>query len=145
MKHIFIFFSFLLIASSCSNDDSTETQVSFIEITKVSLSSDKKIPKSNLVIKDVPAWNSLKSKISPNEISEFKETNVDFTKYQIIAVVDQVYVNGGHTIDITKITQNNTTVIIKVENLRTGDATTVITQPYHIIKIAKTDKTIVFK
>ncbi|MDQ6471224.1 protease complex subunit PrcB family protein [Flavobacterium sp. LHD-80] len=145
MKHIITLLCILLMASSCSNDDSASSQISFSEITKESFTTDKKMPKSNLVIKDVTAWNSLLSKISPAEVSNFKETNIDFSKYQIIAVIDMVYGNGGHTIDITKITQNSNAIIIKVENLRTGDLTSVITQPYHIVKIAKSKKTVIFK
>ncbi|MHC0439433.1 protease complex subunit PrcB family protein [Flavobacterium sp. 3-210] len=145
MKQIIILLSIIFIASSCSSEDATSSQVSYSEITKESYSSDKKIPKSNLVIKDLPAWNSLLSKISPAEVSNFKETNIDFSKYQIIAVFDEVRKSGGYSIDITKISQSNSQIIVKVEQLNKGNLTSVITQPFHIIKIAKSNKKVVFK
>ncbi len=145
MKQIIILLSIIFIASSCSSDDAGSSQVSYSEITKESYSSDKKIPKSNLVIKDVAAWNSLLSKISPAEVSNFKETNIDFTKYQVIAVFDEVHNSGGYSIDITKITQSNSEITVKVEQLKKGDLTSVVTQPFHIVKITKSNKAVVFK
>ncbi|WP_431243409.1 protease complex subunit PrcB family protein [Flavobacterium sp. P21] len=73
------------------------------------------------------------------------DVTVDFTKYQVIAVFDEVHNYGGYSIDITKVTESKIQTIIKVEKLLKGNLTTVITQPYHIIKIAKSNKTVVFK
>jgi len=149
MKQIITLFSILFLLTGCNNDndDSKQSVVEFSVIAQgdPSPSLAQNIFKSNLVIKDTESWDNLLSKMSIYEISRFTETNIDFSKYQVIVVFDQVYSNGGHSIDITKITEDHNTVFVKVEKLLKGNATTVVTKPYHIVKIAKTEKKAVFK
>jgi len=149
MKQLITFFSILFLLAGCNNDNEHSKQ-STVEFSVVaqgnpSPSQTQNISKSNLVIKDTESWNSLLSKMSTYETSRFSENNIDFTNYQIIVVFDQVYSNGGHSIDITKITEDYYSVFVKVEKLNKGNDATVVTQPYHIVKIAKTTKNIVFK
>lgn len=151
MKQIIAFFSILFLLTGCSNDDSNQSNQTTVPFSVIAQSDtfpdDENFPKSNLVIKDAQAWTAFMTKINAtnNETGRFTETNIDFTKYQIIAVVDKIYKNGGHSIDITKITEGSNHVIVKVEKLNTGNIATVITQPYHIVKIARTSKKVVFK
>lgn len=149
MKQIITLFSFLFLLTSCSNDNnSNQSDVSFSTVVQKDLSpSDQKpIAETKVVIKDAQAWNAFITKISVvNEESKyFIDTNIDFTKFQIIAVIDQKYLNGGHTIDITKIAENKNNIYVKVEKLHTGNIATVLTQPYHIVKIAKSSKKVIF-
>lgn len=149
MKQIITLFAILLLLAGCSNDDSNQSNITFSVIAQKDLSpSDQKpILETKVVIKDTPAWNAFTTQLNVvnEETKFFSETNIDFTKYQIIAVIDQKYLNGGHSIDITKITENNNSISVKVEKLHTGNIATVITQPYHIVKIAKSSKKVVFK
>jgi len=149
MKQIITLFSFLFLLTSCSNDsNSNQSDVSFSTVVQKDLSpSDQKpIAETKVVITDSQAWNAFITKISVvNEESKyFIDTNIDFTKFQIIAVIDQKYLNGGHTIDITKIAENKNKIYVKVEKLHTGNIATVLTQPYHIVKIAKSSKKVIF-
>lgn len=149
MKQIITLFSFLFLLTSCSNDsNSNQSDVSFSTVVQKDLSpSDQKpIAATKVVITDTQAWNAFITKISVvNEESKyFIDTNIDFTKFQIIAVIDQKYLNGGHTIDITKIAENKNKIYVKVEKLHTGNIATVLTQPYHIVKIAKSSKEVIF-
>jgi len=149
MKQIITLFSFLFLLTSCSNDNnSNQSDVSFSTVVQKDLSpSDQKpIAETKVVITDAQAWNAFITKISVvNEESKyFIDTNIDFTKFQIIAVIDQKYLNGGHTIDITKIAENKNKIYVKVEKLHTGNIATVLTQPYHIVKIAKSSKKVIF-
>ena len=149
MKQIITLFSFLFLLTSCSNDNnSNQSDVSFSTVVQKDLSpSDQKpIAETKVVITDAQAWNAFITKISVvNEESKyFIDTNIDFTKFQIIAVIDQKYLNGGHTIDITKIAENKNNIYVKVEKLHTGNIATVLTQPYHIVKIAKSSKKVIF-
>ncbi|PTT16757.1 hypothetical protein DBR27_02055, partial [Flavobacterium sp. HMWF030] len=135
MKQIITLFSFLFLLTSCSNDNnSNQSDVSFSTVVQKDLSpSDQKpIAETKVVITDAQAWNAFITKISVvNEESKyFIDTNIDFTKFQIIAVIDQKYLNGGHTIDITKIAENKNKIYVKVEKLHTGNIATVLTQPY---------------
>lgn len=105
------------------------------------------ISKQNTVIKNSLDWNELMDKInSVNNVTErFSETNIDFSSYTIIAVFDEIKMNGGHSIDITDVTENDKNIIVTVENLLTGGMTTVITQPFHIVKIPKRNKPFIFE
>ena len=81
-----------------------------------------------------------------NNVSEtFIETEIKFSEYMIIAVFDEVKSNGGWSIDITNIEQQANRISITVTNLKTGNASSVITQPYQIVKIPVSDKEIVFE
>jgi len=155
------FFCILFLLASCSNDNNAgskqsnpesilpptvESPVQFSLIAKGDhFNGNYKNTKVNLVIKDEVAWNNLKSAMTTYSLSTFTETSIDFTKYQIIAVFDQIRMSGGHTIDITSITEDKKTTTVKVENIKAGDLTSVVTQPFHIVKINKTEKNIDFK
>lgn len=150
MKQIIFIFSILFVFASCNSDDSdnNSSNVTYSEIIKGDNYNGKDSnPKGNLVIKDQTTWNDVLSKMNlilpANMI--FPDTNIDFTKYQVIAVFDQVRNYGGYSIDITKITETRNRIIVKVEQLKPGGIATVITQPYHIIKMPKSDKKIVFE
>jgi hypothetical protein len=152
MKQIITLFTILFLLTGCSNDDDDNNSGQSVEFTVIaqkdlSPSEQKEIPKTNFVIKNTQSWNSFIAKITGtnDETKYFAETNIDFTKYQIIAVVDQKYRNGGHSIDITKISENSNLITVKVEKLLKGNLTSVITQPYHIVKIAKSSKKVVFE
>ncbi|WP_163400217.1 protease complex subunit PrcB family protein [Flavobacterium fluviatile] len=151
MKQIITLFTILFLLTGCSNDndnnDSGQSDVEFKVIAQgdPSPSQTENISKSNFVVKNTESWNAFLSKMSSYETSKFTETSIDFTKYQIIIVFDQVYGNGGHSIDITKITENNNSIFVHVEKLLKGNIATVVTQPYHIVKIAKSPKKVVFK
>lgn len=105
------------------------------------------IAQQNLVISDSNSWHELIAKMDTvNNVSDdFPEKNINFSNYRIIAVFDTIYANGGHSIDITKITEDETHTYVKVENILTGDATSVMTQPFYIAKISKNNKLIVFE
>lgn len=149
MKQIFFIFSILLAFASCNSDDSDDksSNVTYSEILKGDIYNGKDSnSKANLVIKDEKSWNDVLSKMNlilPANVI-FPDTNVDFTKYQVIAVFDQMRNYGGYSIDITKITETRNRIIVKVEQLKPGGIAAVITQPYHIIKMPKSDKKIVF-
>ena len=147
MKQIVLFFIILFSLNSCCNDDSETIIVDTIGKNNLYGGGEEGISKSNLVINDSENWNNLITKMNSrsNVSNSFTETDIDFNKYQIIAVFDEVKYSGGYSIDIIDITENNGTVVIKIENLKKGDATSVITQPFHIIKIKKTNKEIVFE
>lgn len=127
---------------ACLQDDG------FTEIYKGELSGNgtEKIDKSNLVIKNQSEWSDLMNQMNRANpvIDNFTEINIDFDNYMIIAVFDDVKQNGGHSIDIVEITCNRNKIVISVRNLNNGNLTSVITQPFHIIKIPRTEKQITF-
>lgn len=148
MKQILFILSILFTLTSCSNDDSASSKVEFTELYHADyFAGDYNNPKANLVIKDLAEWNKLLAKLDLN-IKPWQNsisTDIDFEKYTVIAVIDEVRSYGGFSVDITKITQIDNRIVIKVERLNSGGTTTIITQPYHIVKIAKTNKEVVFE
>ncbi len=148
MKQIFLFFILLFALTSCDRDELPYSDVQYSAIAKGdSFPYDESVTPTFLVIKNTEAWNNLLAEMSaPNDlVKNFSETNIDFNKYQIIAVIDRTNGNGGHSIDIVKMSQNRKTIIVKVEKLKTGDLTSRLSRPYEIVKIEKTNKKVVFE
>ena len=116
-----------------------------ILIAKGNLSGSENIKKQNTVITatgsewddfvwTVPAFGPM-----PESIKD-----VDFNQYQVIAVVDVIHSNGGWSLDITDITEYDDKIVVTYSNLKTGNDTDALSQPYHIVKIPKSDKKIEF-
>jgi len=80
---------------------------------------------------------------SVNNVSDsFSEIDIDFDKYMIIAI----FVGMGANIiivEITSIIENETNITVLKQEIET--ISSVVTQPYHIVKIPISDKTIVFE
>lgn len=148
MKKIVLLLTLIIVG--CSSDDNQNYKnVNFSLIGQSQLYGNgvENIEKSNFVIEDTTSWNDLINKMNSVNIvsANFKEINIDFSQYQVIAVFDKIYGNSGHSIDILKIIENETGIIIVVNNLMTGDDTQVMTQPFHIVKIPKTERQINFE
>ena len=79
------------------------------------------------------------------DIDALEGVEVDFTAYDVIATVDEWHPNGGHLIDIASITNIDDVIIVSVEATGEGDGTTLVTQPFHIVKIQKTTLPITFE
>jgi hypothetical protein len=159
MRNLFLFLvSFSILG--CNNDDEQIPTPYPVTITstligKGDLNGSEGVLEQNTVINNEINWNNLKNQIDAQYIAiglgnyytgnNFEETTIDFDNFTVIAIFDQIYGNGGHSIDIADITENENNIIVTVENLQTGNVLSVITQPYHIVKIPKTTKPIVFE
>lgn len=75
----------------------------------------------------------------------FEGISVNFSKNQVIAIFDQVHSSGGHSIDVVEIIEYRECVIVRLDNYLKGDDTLVLTQPFQVITIANTQKSIVFE
>lgn len=148
------FLTLLFIASGilmgCNNDDNSNTiKVESTLIAKDNLfgNGNEGISKENMVITNTGTWNELITKMNTtnNVSNSFSEIDIDFSKYVVIAVFDEIKANGGHSLELN-IFSNTENIIVKITDLAPqGNATTVITQPYHIVKILKTNSPIVFE
>lgn len=105
------------------------------------------LSEQNLIIENQADWDGLMAQMnSVNTVSnQFSETKIDFSKYTVIAVFAKVKSSGGHSIEL-EITPTKETTIVNVSHLAPqGMATSVMTQPYAIVKIPKSDLPIVFQ
>lgn len=146
MRAIFLILV-LLITSSCSKNDNEFLP---IEITPTLISkgyffnSNYNPTRHNLIFNDSDEWEDFIANIwLVNPVPS--EANVDFNTYQVIAVIDEPRPNGGHSIDIISITENAENIIVVVDKLLNGDATTIPTRPYHFVKIPISNKEITFE
>ena len=148
MKRIILIFSILLAVTSCENEDLPNSDVQYSLIAKGdSFPNDESLAPRHLIIKDQKAWDRLitEMNVSTDLSKNFKEINIDFNKYQVIAVIDKTQNTDGHSIDIVEITENRNTIIVKVEKLKNGNSTLKLSRPYDIIKTDRTDKKVIFE
>lgn len=135
---------------SCNNDDNKSsfqsTEITFTEIGKGALYGNgvENISQSNLVINNQTDWENLISQMnSVNNVSDtFSETSIDFNNYIILAVILEVKGNGWE-VKISNVVENEANITVTIEE--TELINSVINQPYHLIKIPKTIKEIVFE
>jgi hypothetical protein len=101
----------------------------------------------NHVINDSIAWNNLKTQMdAANDVTyKFNEQVIDFSQWTVIVSFDKVEMTGGHSINYSSIVENQANIVATIEQVHPeGPATTVITQPYIVVKIDKTNKPILF-
>ena len=148
MKKIILALLVLLNISCSTSDDTNDFEpktITPVLIGKGDLNGSEGIPQQNSVITNDIDWKNLKTQIGTYNVSTLKENTINFNDFQIVVVFDKVYGNGGHSIDITNVIENSNNIKITIEHLLTGGAAAVIPQPYHIIKIPKSTKPIVFQ
>jgi D-arabinose 5-phosphate isomerase GutQ len=79
-----------------------------------------------------------------NVSSSFTETNINFSNYDIVAVFRNPISNSGSSVDITNIVENQTQRLVTVQYLTNGFNSN-IAQPFHIVKIPKSSKPLIFQ
>ncbi|MDR2407214.1 MAG: protease complex subunit PrcB family protein [Bacteroidales bacterium] len=104
------------------------------------------ITKQNSVITTATDWEDLQTAMNSinNVTDSFTETNIDFSKYQIIAVFDNIRFNDGWTIAITDIIVYRDSIVVTIQNIEKGNTDFIITQPYYIVKIPLSEIPIIF-
>jgi hypothetical protein len=143
----------MLTAFKCGNgnepENGTKIQFSVIGQGNNIYSGDNGFPEQYSVIRNNTDWENLITEIDANLYnnpisSTFTETDIDFSQFIIIAVVDEVKSGGNWSIDVTDITEYSGKIIVTVENLNVVGFANVITQPFQIIKIPVSNRQIVF-
>lgn len=149
MKYLLFVFVLTFSVLSCNNTvQSSQEPVTTTLISKGELYGNgaEGILSSQLVINDTTSWNALVDQMnSVNTVSDsFSETDINFSDFTIIAVFDEIKGNGGYGIDLT-VSSNAENITVNVTHLSPeGNAITVMTQPYHIVKIPKAVLPVVF-
>jgi hypothetical protein len=149
MKTIILIIGFFL-AVSCNSDDTSSsaqsTPVNFTEIGKGALygNGSEGITQSNMVITNDADWQNLIYQMNSvnNVTNEFSESNIDFGSYVIVAVFLEVKQHGWE-LEISNIEETTSNIV--VSKIETALINSVITQPFHIVKIPITTKPIEFE
>ncbi len=87
-------------------------------------------------------WDDFWSRHQGNVIPPPPAPSVDFSQEMVIAVVDQAEPSGGYRFEITRIETIEGRLVVRVSKAIPGPdciVTAVITQPFHIVRMAKSD------
>lgn len=142
---------FTIILFSC-NEEQNDINTTDIETTLISKGNlygagEENIGQQNLIITNQNTWLSLLNQMdSVNNVSDsFSETAVDFSESIVLAVFDEIRGNGGHSLELN-VSSNSENIIVDIIELNPeGNVTTVMTQPYIIVKMPKSNLPIDFQ
>lgn len=149
-KIIMKFTSFLIVLAlalvSCNNQDkiTPPKTIQSLLIGKGNLPGHS-YPKSELIIDNQADWQILLDNFEaaqPGVTNAFSEKTINFDNFVIVAVIDAR--NSTSTIDITSILEDLDAVFFTVTNLTLGVSQD-LGNPYHIVRVDKTEKPIVFQ
>ena len=150
MKAIYLIIAVLLAVSiSCKTKKTTVNNIktATTTFTKLLAESHSNIQKKDfLIIKDDKALNTIFAKINSTRMPGVPIPKINFDEEMVLGLFMGSKTSGGYTIKIDHIEQNpNEMIVFYSEQHPTGMATSVMTQPCYLAKIAKTDKTIRFE
>ena len=104
--------------------------------------------RKNYVITDENKWKSLLSEVYKTGSSKPTLMQIDFNKEMVIAVFQGTNSSGGFGIKATKIVEKDQSIEVFIEEIKpkSGQIVTMaLTQPYHIVKLKKSNKQVIFK
>lgn len=140
---ILLFLLGIGLMNSCNNDDFQSPEINFTEIGKGALfgNGQEGISQSNLTISNTTEWQNLISQMNSinNATNNFTETNINFNEYTVFAIFLEVKANGWE-IGTESVTENEDNITVTTQEIEMVNST--MTQPFSIIKIPKTEKTI---
>ena len=148
---VFLFMTILLI-NGCKSIDKNSSVSEFKELPIQTISFGslygngiEGISKSNLIIKNQKDWESLvdKMNLQANSSLKLKNTLIDFSSDMIICVFDTLRNTDGFRLKIDKIITENNRTIINYQLVKPAPkdvVSTVITQPFYILKTKKNKK-----
>lgn len=101
----------------------------------------------NIVITNTMEWENLIVRMDfRNNVSDsFIEKNIDFDKYMVIVAIDSIRPHSSYSITINQIREFKNNIRIDIVS-RKGDAGyNVIVQPFHIVKMPRHSKDVIFE
>ncbi len=139
-----------MIVVSCSAifRASGEDDKKIIEFESIAKGGHGRIEESvNMVIKNNEKLDSLWNVVFKTRIPKPELPEVDFEKEMVLAVFMGYTSTGGYSVSIENIYEKGGMVIVERKVVTPGPDDLVTdeeTQPFHIVKMAKTDKEIIF-
>ena len=102
---------------------------------------------ANLVIQDSQAWVDLWNQHMLFMVEPLPVPEVDFSTNMVVAVFMGVEPTGGYALHIYEVVETGLTIVVKMERTEPGPTCIVpqvLTQPYHMVQIARTEKPVTF-
>jgi hypothetical protein len=96
------------------------------------------LTKAEYAIRDVEQWNQLWNQAGMNY-----QPKIDFSSQMVIGIFMGEKSSGGYSIEITKIASTPNSLEVYIQESEPEPMSlvaSVLTQPYHIVQTAKTDK-----
>jgi hypothetical protein len=103
---------------------------------------------ANLVIQDSQAWIDLWNQHMLFMVEPLPVPEVDFSTNMVVAVFMGVVNTAGYALHIYEVVETESTIVVKMERTEPGPSCIVpqvLTQPYHMIQIARTEKPVTFE
>jgi len=100
---------------------------------------------SDIIITSGEDWANLWEKVHRGTYPQKQLPEVDFSRETVLAVFMGTRSTGGYSIEITRVYKKNNVIkaVAQTSSPAPGDlVTTVITQPFHIVKINTAEKNI---
>ena len=147
---IFLTMLFLTLGCSKNNDEKAVSSFEPVTITPVLIgkgaSRNHNTLLQSVLIANQTQWSALLNNMNANGNTSnyFTTTNIDFTNFDVVAVFRNDISNGSSSVDITNIVENLNSRIVTVQNLQNG-LTQDIATPFHIVKIPKSLKPVLFQ
>lgn len=98
------------------------------------------------VIRTADEWEKLKTQLNSVNVvtGGFKDGDLDFEREMVIACIDRLRGSGGHEIAVDSILEDDNRLLVNIHHNGPGETSaTVLTQPFYIVRITKSDKTLV--
>ncbi len=143
---IFVTIIFSLLLVGCPKNE----EGGFTSLSKGNLFGNgaEDFKKEYIVISSNEEWKVFLSKIdTTNKVSSTFENAINFSKENIVVAVDKIRNSGGFSIEIIEVVKEGDRFLVKVKSKGPKPldmVTSAIIQPYHIVKINKTNKKIKF-
>jgi hypothetical protein len=142
---ILIFISVFTLLSCSNDDDVTFTPQNITPVLIVKGNNGNTLPPQNIKVSDSDHWNNIMEGFSSQTVSTFTETEIDFIQFDVLVCIDEPRGHTGHSIEMVSIIENQEVIDVNIELTDTGTGFDVIIRPYHIVKIPKTTKPVVFE
>lgn len=148
MKKIFLIAILSMALINCSSDDNNESfspqNIDFTTIGQgVAIVNLMTIEQQNIAITNQTDWNQFLESFP--HAAEISETDIDFNTFQVIVSIDEERGHTGHWLEITEIIENENNITVTIATGEYDSGYEALSRPYHIVKIPKSDKPVVFE
>ncbi len=100
------------------------------------------------IIRSEGEWENFKNQMNSvnNVTASFKDQDLDFSEEMVLGCVDMLRGSGGHEVRIKDVVESTERITVYVQFVSPGDmAASVLTQPFHIVRIPASDKSVIME